>query len=400
MEITNEKIERKREKNINAIILLIYIYMPFITNILESVFSVSSVVSYILQIILILIWVYFYKINKNVCVFLCIFATAIGINYILVEYKYYVLVEGIQAFLGIAIPCLVISDSQFDLESFLKKWYKFSQKNILLVVLSIILFKKRMVNYSIFTSICIPNIFIISTMILLGKEKILKSIIIALINVLSIVIFGGRMASAVSLCMMIISFIYSSNIASKKKILVYFLTIIATIVVLNHFEDILLWINRQLNNRGLYSRNIALFIEQMKKNELYYTGRDEIYIKCFEYIQNRIGLPGGFGVPLYLTNGKYYYSHNLILQLLITFGIFGTILVISLLCFKLYAIKKYKSKNYFKLVIFMFFSYLLIGMTGSSIWIHYISTMFIALVFFKNNKPNKNEEKRKNEKSS
>ena len=48
----------------------------------------------------------------------------------------------------------------------------------------------------------------------------------------------------------------------------------------------------------------------------------------------------------------------------------------------------------------MFFSYLLIGMTGSSIWIHYISTIFIALVFFRNNEQNKNEEKRENEKIS
>ena len=48
----------------------------------------------------------------------------------------------------------------------------------------------------------------------------------------------------------------------------------------------------------------------------------------------------------------------------------------------------------------MLFSYSLIGMTGSSIWIHYISTMFIALVFFRNNKQNKNKEKRENEEIS
>ena len=262
MEVTNEKLE----KNINVIILLIYIYVPFITNILENAFSVSPVVNYIIQIILTLFLIFFYKINKKVCVFLSLFVIAIGINYIFVDYKYYVLVEGIQALLGIAIPCLVISNSKFDLEYFLKKWYKFSQRNLLLVLLSIFLLKKRIVNYSIFTSICVPNIFIISIMILLGKEKIRKNVIIALINISSIMIFGGRMAGVVSLCMIIVSLIYSSNINSRKKILVYFLTIITAIVVLNYFEDILLWINNQLINRGLYSRNIALLIEQMKKN--------------------------------------------------------------------------------------------------------------------------------------
>lgn len=400
MEVTNEKLEKKKEKSISVIILLIYIYLPFVTNILENAFSASPVVNYIIQIVLILFLLFFNKINKKVCVFLCLFVTAIGINYILVDYKYYVLVEGIQAFLGITIPCLVISNSKFELEYFLEKWYKFSKKNLLLVLLSIILFKEKIVHYSIFTGICVPNVFIISTMILLGKDKNRKNIIIASINILSIMIFGGRMAGVASLCMIIVSFIYSSNINSRKKILIYFITIIIAIIVLNNFEDILLWLNNQLINRKLYSRNIALFIEQMKKNELYVTGRDDIYIKCFNYIQSRIGLPGGFGVPLYLTDGKYYYSHNLILQLLITFGILGTVLLTVLIYFKLLIIKKYESKDYFKLIIFMLFSYSLIGMTGSSIWIHYISTMFIALVFFRNNEQNKNKEKRENEKIS
>ena len=398
MEVTNEKLDKKR--NINVVILLIYIYMPFITNILENAFSASPVVNYLIQVILILFLLFFNKINKKICGFLFLFVAVIGINYILVDYKYYVLVEGIQALLGIAIPCLVISNSKFDLEYFLKKWHKFSQKNLLLVLLSILLLKKRIVHYSIFTSICVPNVFIISAMILLGKEKNIKNIIIALINILSIMIFGGRMAGVVSLCMIIVSFIYSSNINYKKKILVYFITIITAIVVLNNFKGILLWINNQLINKGLYSRNITLFIEQMEKNELYVTGRDEIYIKCFDYIKRRVGLPGGFGVPLYLTNGKYYYSHNLILQLLITFGILGTGLLAILIYSKLRIIKKYQSKDYFKLIIFMFFSYLLIGMAGSSIWIHYMSTMFIALVFFRNNKQNKNKEKRENEEIS
>ena len=398
MEVTNEKLDKKR--NINVVILLIYIYMPFITNILENAFSASPVVNYLIQVILILFLLFFNKINKKICGFLFLFVAVIGINYILVDYKYYVLVEGIQALLGIAIPCLVISNSKFDLEYFLKKWHKFSQKNLLLVLLSILLFKIRIVHYSIFTSICVPNVFIISVMILLGKEKNIKNIIIALMNILSIMIFGGRMAGVVSLCMIIVSFIYSSNINYKKKILVYFITIITAIVVLNNFKGILLWINNQLINKGLYSRNITLFIEQMEKNELYVTGRDEIYIKCFDYIKRRVGLPGGFGVPLYLTNGKYYYSHNLILQLLITFGILGTGLLAILVYSKLRIIKKYQSKDYFKLIIFMFFSYLLIGMAGSSIWIHYMSTMFIALVFFRNNKQNKNKEKRENEEIS
>lgn len=400
MNVSNKNLEKNNKKDIKNIILLIYIYMPFITNILENTFSVSGTVNYIIQIILILFLLCFEKINNKVCCFLLLFILSIGINYVLVDYKYYVIVEGIQAFIGITIPCLIISNSKFNLNVFLESWYEFSKKNLLLIILSIILFKNKLVHYSIFTSICLPNVFIISVMFLLGKEKEGKNIIIALINILTIMIFGGRMAGIVSLCMFIVSFIYSSNINYKKKILIYCITIIIAIATLKNFENIILWTNSQLINKGFHSRSITLLINQMKNNKLYVTGRDEIYEKCFDYIKKRSGLPGGFGVPLYLTNGKYYYSHNLILQLLITFGIFGTWLVTILICLKLFIIKKYENKNYFKLIFFMFFSYLLIGMVGSSIWIHYISTMFIALVFFRDNKQNNSKEKKKNEKIS
>lgn len=397
MKVDDKRLEKNNSKNINAIILLIYIYMPFIINILENTFSASPIVNYLMQGILILYVIIFNKINKKTLLFLCFVVVTILINYIVVDYKYYVLIEGIQALLGVAIPCLVMSQSKFDLEFFLRKWYKFSKNNLLLVILSIILLKKGMVHYSIFTSICVPNVFIIATMILFGKEKDKKNILIAFVNIFSIIIFGGRMAGVVSLCMMIVAIIYSSNITLKKKIIIYFITTITAIAMLNNFEDIVLWTNKHLNDMGMHSRSLTLFIDQMTKNELYVTGRDEIYTKCIDYIKIRGGLPGGFGVPLYLTNGEYYYSHNLILQLLITFGLFGTILLIILIYSEICTIKKYESKDFFKLIIFMLISYILIGMTGSSIWIHYMSTMFIALVFFRNHKLNKNKEKWENE---
>lgn len=395
MNFRNKKLEKNNFNNISTIILLIYIYMPFIMNILENAFFVPSIINYIIQIILIGFIIIFGKLNKKTLIFLSLFLLAIGVNCIAVDYRYYVLVEGIQALLGVAIPCLIISQSQFDLGYFLRGWYKFAKIDLLLVIISIVFLKKGFVHYSIFTNICVPNVFIIATMFLLGKEENKKDILIAAFNILSTIIFGGRMAGIVSLCMIVIAIVFSTKLSLKKKILIFSFAVAIVVVILINFRELLLWINENLNNVGMHSRSLTLLIEQIEKNKVHVSGRDEIYTKCIEFIKMRYGLPGGFGVPQYLTNGEYYYSHNLILQLLITFGGIGTLLLMILLYQKMCMIKKYESKDFFRLIIFSFFSYILIGMTGSSIWINYISTIAIALVFFRNHRLYK--EKRENE---
>lgn len=395
MNFRNKKSEKNNFNNISTIILIIYIYMPFIMNILENTFFVPSIINYIIQTILIVFIIIFGKLNKKTLIFLSLFLLAIGINCIAVDYRYYVLVEGIQAFLGVAIPCLIISQSQFDLGCFLRGWYKFAKIDLLLVIISIVFLKKGFVHYSIFTNICVPNVFIIATMFLLGKEENKKDILIAAFNILSTIILGGRMAGIVSLCMIVIAIAFSTKLSFKKKILIFSFAVAIVVVILINFGELLLWINENLNNVGMHSRSLTLLIEQIEKNKVHVSGRDEIYTKCIEFIKMRYGLPGGFGVPQYLTNGEYYYSHNLILQLLITFGGIGTLLLMILLYQKMCMIKKYESKDFFRLIIFSFFSYILIGMTGSSIWINYISTIAIALVFFRNHKLYK--EKRENE---
>ena len=65
MKVNNKRLEKNDSKNINAIILLIYIYMPFITNVLENTFSASPIVNYLMQGIIILYVIIYNKINKK-----------------------------------------------------------------------------------------------------------------------------------------------------------------------------------------------------------------------------------------------------------------------------------------------------------------------------------------------
>ena len=278
-------------------------------------------------------------------------------------YRYYVFIEGIQALVGIAVPCLCVSNNIFDLRIFVEKWWKFSKLNLPLVLVAVVLLKQGLVHYSIFTSICVP---------LQGIEKRKWLYINVAINILVTAVLGGRMSAVISACMILFAYVYSGKIKLWKKLIIIVGLVVSAYILLNNLIDILYWVSQKLAQYGMQSRSVTLLINQIKSNEIYLTNRDYIYTACVEYIRGRVGLPGGFGIPLYITSGEYYYAHNVVLQFLTFFGIWGTINIAPLKC------KKF--------MYFMLLCYIGIGMTGSSIWIHYLSTIFIAIFFFGNSK--------------
>ncbi len=116
------------------------------------------------------------------------------------------------------------------------------------------------------------------------------------------------------------------------------------------------------------------------------TNRDYIYTACVEYIRGRVGLPGGFGIPLYITSGEYYYAHNVVLQFLTFFGIWGTIIILGITLIRARTIKYIAPLKCKK--IYVFYAAMLYRHWNDriSIWIHYLSTIFIAIFFFGNSK--------------
>ncbi len=377
----------KQKSTILAIILVIYIYVPYFANILENTFKISSLYEYIIYMMLAIIAIgTTMSMNKRVLTFLFVFCSAIIINYIVVPYRYYVFIEGIQALVGIAVPCLCVSNNIFDLRIFVEKWWKFSKLNLPLVLVAVVLLKQGLVNYSIFTSICVPNVFIGSYMVLQGIEKRKWLYINVAINILVTVVLGGRMSAVISACMILFAYIYSGKIKLWKKLIIIIGLVVAAYILLNNLIDILYWISQKLAQYGMQSRSVNLMIRQIKSNEVYLTNRDYIYTACVEYIKSRIGLPGGFGIPLYITSGEYYYAHNVVLQFFTFFGIWGTIIILGITLIRARTIKYIAPLKCKKFMYFMLLCYIGIGMTGSSIWIHYLSTIFIAVFFFGNSK--------------
>ena len=214
------------------------------------------------------------------------------------------------------------------------------------------------------------------------QVRIRSTVLIALFNILVISILGGRIAAVVCVVMLFIACLCSKKIGFWKKIAICGVVLGAIFFLMENFGKVVVEINSLLATYGIKSRSITLLVEQMSSGHLYVTNRDMIYGVTIEYIRDRMVLPGGFGIALYLTDGKYYYVHNCFLQLLVVFGVPGALTIIAVIIARLYRFKMILPSNAFRLLLFMLLSYLLIGFTGSSFFIHFLATIFIALFFF------------------
>lgn len=383
MSIVRYNQDKESKSNKLAMVLVLYIYMPYFMNIIKNTFHAPAILDYVVY--LILSWVTLLvtqKINRKVLAFMATLFVAIVVNCILVPYKYYVLLEGLQAFVRVAVPCISIINNHMNLNIFLNKWWLFQKVNLPLVILAVILLKNGLVHYSVFTGICVPNAFIFSYMIMCEKNCRKLEYINLIIIIIITAVLGGRMATVISAGMMVFAFTYSEKIEMWKKVILLIILFSLMILILNNLSFLLNWTVDRLNGYGLQSRSVQLLIYQLENNEIYFTQRDYIYTASIEFIKGKSGFPGGFGSALYITSGQYYYTHNIILQFGILFGLYGSIVIISVMLLRNSFVRKIAPKKCRILLYYMAGCYFVIGFTGSSMWIHYLSTIFIALFFF------------------
>ncbi len=104
-----------KNKNLINILLVIYVYMPFIKNILEDTIGVSFIIGYIITIFLsILVILDNFVISRKVKYFFAFFSIVMMINASLVDYYKYVFVEGIQALISIGVAIIIINSPKFS----------------------------------------------------------------------------------------------------------------------------------------------------------------------------------------------------------------------------------------------------------------------------------------------
>lgn len=327
------------------------------------------------------------KLSIRLVGFLLAYFMIAVINVAVVSYKYY---AAIDAFSGMAVflpALLIISSSLFDLEDFLIIWRRFAYVATFISPIAIFLMQNRVIDYGVFTYLNLPNCIIFSYNIMTlpkGDKRKKFALVFDIVNVLIILLFGGRMAAFAAAFSIFLAYMISSSVRAYKKIIIILLIGVAGIFVINNLSTLLTQLQMILSKYNLSSRSLSLLIEQMRTGgtSLYLTRRNIIYDEITKYISDRGGLPGGFGVSLNISGGQFYHPHNLFLQLAVMFGVIGGVIFVLLIVYRVARIKRSNLQYEYQFTLLVLVEYLVISFTGGSILNNFVAIIGIGMAFF------------------
>lgn len=204
-----------------------------------------------------------------------------------------------------------------------------------------------------------------------NKNKI--NLIFVLLGVIVIIALGSR---APLLCIAIFLVLYfSKNIKQKKVFITFSILCISTIIVMIYKNTILLFINNLLYSLGISSRTLLFLLEGSMGS---ITGRDPIYKMILESIKLNPLIGYGIRGDAVILGGAY--THNLVLEILVSFGVvLGSILLIFLICIWIKGIFFTKDKHLFGLILIVFSNSIPKLMFSNSFWIDEKFWMLLGL---------------------
>lgn len=371
-----------------SFLLSIWVYIYALFYFIPLIIPSNSILMYIsLMIMDILILYINRKFSVNMYIFLLIYCIAACINCVFVSYTYYVIIE---AFSGLAVflpAILIINTNQFNLKDFSKMWIRFAVISTLITPVAIVLVQAQIIDYGVFTYLCLPNAIIFSYATLITrKEKkyMFKYYGLALLNFFVILAFGGRMAAFTGLFTLFISYMISKDVSFLKKAAIIVFGIFLVVMIISNLTNILIIVQDVLDKYNMSSRTLTLLTDQLRSGNMgiYMTRRDVLYEIIIDYIIDRAGLPGGFGVTLAITDGAFYHPHNLILQLAVMIGGGGAAVFLMLVVYKILRFKRNNDDLNYRFVLLLVLDYSVISLTGGSILINYIAIIGMAVLFF------------------
>lgn len=371
-----------------SILLSLWVYTYALFYFVPLIIPSTTMLMYVWLFIMdVLILFRIRRVSIRLIRFLIIYVLVAAINVLVVSYKYYAAVD---AFSGMAVflPALLIMDSSsFDLKDFLSVWRKFAFYSTLLSPIAVMLMQNRVIDYGVFTYLNLPNCIIFSYYIMTkpnGNKSRISLLIMDLLNFAVILVFGGRMAAFAAAFSIFIGYLISSSVKLYKKYILIILVGVLGILVISNLNTILRYFQLVLDKHNLNSRTLSLLIEQFESGNpgLYLTRRNVIYDEVVDYIIDRRGLPGGFGVSLSISNGQFYHPHNLFLQLAVMFGCLGGVLFIAVILYRLVLLKRVRLLFEYQFTLLLLIEYVVISFTGGSILNNYVAILGIGMIFF------------------
>lgn len=274
---------------------------------------------------------------------------------LLLAWNYTMFPENITYIKEFQLDFLLISLTSFiyvyainDYKHLIKSLYK-SAFFVSIMVTIIYVVKVFLLNddsYSLYLSYIIIFAVILNMDNFIYNKRSFFIGILIITNVGAVLHVGSRGAILCLITYMGLSLLLRSNKSFVRRILY----IIPMLVIALFFQDIFIKLNELLNNFGVSSRTIA----NLARDEVYLSGRDILYENTINAITNNditgIGLAGDR-----IINGTY--SHNIILEILATFGVYlGSFLLLMLVILLINGCVLTKNKN-IKTLSIIYFSY-------------------------------------------
>lgn len=207
----------------------------------------------------------------------------------------------------------------------------------------------------------IPAMLIIHIYSLLKYNKLTRfNIFMLVICIISLIISGSSTAIVIALWMILYFFMKSIKLSLKKIIIIYL--IISVMII--------------FGTEILQQTFINTIIKELFDKDLTFTSRTVLWDISLEYFIKSpfIGYGRNNSIIYDSTGGHLDQSHNMILQLLLVGGIFSLIMlfIILYISFK----RNDSNNNIDKFILFYFFSYIIIGLTESIIFVNQLWMIF------------------------
>ncbi|GAB1772416.1 MULTISPECIES: hypothetical protein [Priestia] len=371
---------------INSLILVLYIYLSSF-SLLIYMFD-STLIRYALYggLIVITLILNNMKFSKSFLYVLISIVLLLGINTLAVDYKNYVIGDSTVFLLTLFIPFYLFSLRNINYDGITIFWYKSSVVFTILLPCYYFLYVNDNITYLELGTVTHLNIIIQSMFFFknISKQKITPFFLIV-INFAVGLIFGSRMILVASISVIVVAAII---VVERNKIKRYFflgLSLISSIFILINLEAIIRWLIYLLLNRGIRSRNLLLFYDQIQNgsDNVYYAGREDVYETAVNYLSTNGYFPSGFSVIRHLTHDTFYHSHNFFLEIFIMFGfIFGSLFIMIFIFKFIVKIKKIGLNNTLSYILCLITcSFIVRSLTGTNFIVDTLFLISIAIIF-------------------
>lgn len=377
----SEKIKRK--DNLVILAVLSY-YLVLMTQFLFlNIFNSSNYTQYIQLFFKMLVFVFYilplkYVLNKKIKTifiwFMC-FSIAYLASMLFFPNNTKTLLSNAINFFLMIFPNFIYSLCISDISNMMVITEKTSKYVFFIGICIGILTFTNIINIGLYSQsfsyyMLLPTLFFLERFLSFYDLKNFLGVMISLILILA---FGSRGAIFSVLAFFILYQIINVSVKSRKKLFFNIFLFLLLFVLIIFIKDIMVLFQKILVAKGLYSRNLDLFLQE----DIFLSGRETIYSTVINCIIKNPFLGIGLTGDRYVTGG--FYSHNFFLEIFSSFGvIMGCLIIFLIFCLLIHNLRMRNMKVNNFLLMWFCLGFVPLMISGSFLT-HYEFWTFLGL---------------------